>query len=148
MKSIFHMAIAMLFFASCNTDSLNESSFENVETNIRKAPNMAVSITKPDLTVVQLTTSRVHVVHTFGNQFTLVVNYGMPNAISYTCILASINEPDHMLEVIKSPGNTPYPNKTSCIISANAVDKLLLNIQPGNISTNAVSIIGEEDDAI
>lgn len=161
MKTFFHFAILLLFFVSCDkntdygfnpiqrsSDDFNSNYYDyNIAESVT-AGNMIVNITTSAKSVVTVITKKVNVNYLNDDTFTVVTNPGTFNQQSYTATAASITEPDSTLKVVKNPGlyQTVYNSKYTCTITANATSQLIVNVQPGNISTNALSIVGDEDE--
>lgn len=152
MKHLFYLVcITTFIFTSCSKDTdINGRQLLDKDANIRSVNNLNVVITKSDRTIVTLNASKITATYLSNDLFTLVVNQGTEYTQVFTAFATVVSDPESHLKVVKNPGanQTVYLNKNNLSISANAANNLLVNIQPGNISTTAVSIVGDESEGL
>jgi uncharacterized protein YcfL len=148
MKTFFQFALAILLFTSCDQDSSLTNNFDNQTVSTRTSSNMSISITHVNKSVTTISAAKVNVTYGSDNTFTVVTNPGTISQQTFTAVGTSITEPNNKLKVVKNPGlnQTVYMDKSITTISADNENMLLVNIQPGNISTSAISLIVEEQD--
>jgi hypothetical protein len=162
MKTFFQFTIALFLLVSCNkevdTTSQELNTYSSLNNSIstpydgtaetRTAGNMVVNITTTAKSTVNVTASKVNVTYLCGDSFTVVANPGQVSQQTFTATAATITEPDTKLKLTKNPGvnQVIYNDKSTCTITANTTSQLIVNIQPGNINTNTVAIVGDEPD--
>ncbi|MFM2394964.1 MAG: hypothetical protein RLZZ546_2947 [Bacteroidota bacterium] len=150
MKTLFFIAITIILFSSCQNESALINNFDNIQTTIRTPSNMTISITKVDRSLINVPTSKVSITYLNDNTFTIVANPGTASQQTFTALSAIITEPDTNLKLVKNPSNNQvvYTEKLTCTVTADVLNKLIVNIQPGNINTTALVLIGEEQDGL
>lgn len=164
MKTFFQSAFALLLLVSCNkevdttSEALNTKLFQDsvISTSVyeaaenRVAGNMVISLTNTDKSSVYVTAAKVSITYLSGDSFIVVTNQGSFSQQTFTATSATITEPDATLKLTKNPGVNQiiYNDKSTCNITASAGSQLIVNIQPGNINTNALCIIGDEEDGL
>ena len=146
---LFLLAVLCAFlFTSCEKSETITSQSDVSAMSREKQFNMVVTITKTDNSVVTATVTKASATYVSSSYFTATLNPGTGNSQSYNATAMTFSEPDTKLKITKSSNGgvgVIYEDKSTANISIGS-GVLNLSIQPGNISTTATSIVGDEND--
>ncbi len=141
--------ILLMVLTSCVKETVDPRMDNTIATS-RTARGLMLEIHTTEGNTVIVNATKIALGNASVESFTVVVNPGTVDALSYTAVSVTATSATSHLRIVKNPGlgQVTYLDKDTVTITANSNNSLLMTINPGNIVVTADNTIIEENDGI
>jgi hypothetical protein len=145
----FATLILLVVFTSCAKENV-DPRMDNTMASSRTAKALKLEILTTEGATIFKNADKAVFNSVSDGTFTVVIDPSTESAITFTATLVNVTHETGHLRIITNPGFSPvtYTDKYMTTITSATASAMKVAINPGNIVTNAGSLVVDENDGI